>query len=494
MGYEQIAAVDLGSNSFCMQVGRIVEEQIYPLDARKESVRLASGLTPDKDIDEAAQSRALETLSRFGERLRGFQPEAVRVVATNTFRVAKNAKPFISRAEKALGFPIEIVAGREEARLVYLGASQALPSRERRLVVDIGGGSTEFIVGRQTETFLMESLFMGCVSYSLRFFSGGRVDKKSFNGAEMAAASELQAISKEFRSAGWTEAVATSGTAHAISTLLEANGLNPGGIDGITHEGLSRLKTLLIRAGSADEVRLSGLRADRTPVFPGGLAIMLAIFTELGVQRMLYSEGALRLGVLYDLLGRFQDRDMRDLTVQEFMKRYQVETAQARRVSRMALTLLAQLMPGDSRKRETSARFLRWAADLHEIGISVAHNGFHRHGAYIVTYADMPGFSRRDQEYLSTLILGQRGKLEKIPFSGLPDPARTVLFCLRMAVLLHRSRDDLSLPAISVRQTGNGFFAGFREAWLSANPLTEAALREEASIWERAGYPLRIGC
>jgi exopolyphosphatase/guanosine-5'-triphosphate,3'-diphosphate pyrophosphatase len=491
MGYEQIAAVDLGSNSFCMQVGRIVDEQIYPLDVLKESVRLASGLTPEKNLDEAAQSRAIETLSRFGERLRGFQPEAVRVVATNTFRVAKNAKTFIPRAEKALGFPIEIIAGREEARLIYLGALQALPSYERRLVVDIGGGSTELTIGRQAETFLMESLFMGCVSYSLRFFPDGRVDKRNFTEAFLAAAREVQTIAKEFRKAGWTEVVATSGTAHAIAILLEENALNPDGKDGISFEGLEKLKALILHAGSAGDVALSGLRADRVPVFPGGIAIMLAIFSELGVDRMVYSDGALRLGVLYDLLGRFQHKDMREITVREFMRRYQVDPAQAKRVGGTALALLDQLAKRDSREYERNARFLRWAANLHEIGISIAHNGFHKHGAYIVTYADMPGFSRKDQEYLSTLILGQRGKLEKLP--PLEETERTALFCLRMAVLLHRSRDDAPLPLFVLRRDENGFSADFQKSWLRANPLTSATLEEEAALWARVGLSLRVG-
>ncbi|MDR1163700.1 MAG: exopolyphosphatase [Candidatus Accumulibacter sp.] len=491
MGYEQIAAVDLGSNSFCMQIGRVVDEQIYPLDVLKESVRLASGLTPDKNLDEAAQVRAVETLARFGERLRGFQPEAVRVVATNTFRVAKNAKAFISRAEKALGFPVEVIAGREEARLIYLGALQALPSPERRLVVDIGGGSTELTIGRQAETFLMESLFMGCVSYSLRFFPDGRVDKENFNEAELAAAREVQTIAKAFRKAGWSEVVATSGTAHAIAILLEENKLNPDGRDGISVEGLAKLKALIVRAGSAGDVALSGLRADRVPVFPGGIAIMLAIFSELGVDRMVYSDGALRLGALYDLLGRFRHKDMRDLTVSEFMKRYQVDEAQARRVGETALSLLDRLMRHDAREFEACARFLHWAASLHEIGISIAHNGFHKHGAYIVTYADMPGFSRKDQEYLSTLILGQRGKLEKLP--TLDDATWIALFCLRMAVLLHRSRDDAPLPLFDIQITENGFLADFQKSWLRANPLTAATLEEEAVFWQRVGRTLRVG-
>lgn len=239
MSYEQIAAVDLGSNSFHLEVGRVVDDQIYPLDTLKDPVRLASGLTPDKHLDEAAQQRALETLSRFGERLRGFHPDAVRVVATNTLRVAKNAAAFLPQAEASLGFPIEVIAGREEARLIYIGAAHALPtSRSKRLVVDIGGGSTEFIVGKKVTPMLMESLYMGCVSYSLRFFPDGKIDKKRFGEAEVSAAREVQLIAQDYRQLGWSEAAASSGTARAIADLLEMNGLNPDGVTGITREGL----------------------------------------------------------------------------------------------------------------------------------------------------------------------------------------------------------------------------------------------------------------
>src|SRR5664279_3038545 len=270
MGYEQIAAVDLGSNSFRLQIGRVVEDQIYPLDTLKEPVRLATGLTREKTLDTTAQQRALETLGRFGERLRGFQPEAVRAVATNTLRVAKNARDFIPQAEAALGFPIEVIAGREEARLIYIGAAHALPAaRHKRLVIDIGGGSTEFIIGKKLEPLMMESLFIGCVSYTLRFFPDGRVDKKRFSEAEVSAAREIQTIAQDYRHLGWTEVVASSGTARAIADLLEFNGLNPEGMSGITREGVSRLRALIIRAGSAEELKLAGLRTDRLPVFPG---------------------------------------------------------------------------------------------------------------------------------------------------------------------------------------------------------------------------------
>ena len=493
MGYEQIAAVDLGSNSFRLQIGRVVDDQIYSLDTLKEPVRLASGLTPEKKLDTVAQQRALAALSRFGERLRGFQSDAVRAVATNTLRVAKNAREFIPLAEAALGFPIEIIGGREEARLIYLGAAHALPAaRHKRLVIDIGGGSTEFIIGKKLEPLLLESLFMGCVSYTVRFFPDGKVDKKRFGEAEVAAAREIQTIAQEYRHFGWTEVVASSGTARAIADLLECNGLNPEGVSGITREGVSRLRALIIRAGSAEALKLAGLRTDRLPVFPGGVAIMSAIFAELGIERMTYSEGALRLGVLYDQLGRFQHHDMRDATVQQFMRRYQVDAFQAERVERTALELLGQLIPIDLPEHESDVSFLRWAVALHEIGISIAHVAFHKHGSYILSFADMPGFSKKDQERLALLVLGQRGKLEKLPLMQTSDTIWRLVFCLRLAALLHRSRVEQRLPLIFVKALNLGFQVELQSEWLLANPLSAAALADESMNWQRIGSVFRV--
>ena len=493
MGYEQIAAVDLGSNSFRLEIGRVVDDQIYHLDTLKEPVRLASGLNSDKFLDDSAQQRALATLSRFGERLRGFQPDAVRVVATNTLRVAKNARTFIPLAEAALGFPIEIIGGREEARLIYIGAAHALPpARHKRLVIDIGGGSTEFIIGKQLEPLALESLFMGCVSYTLRFFPDGKVDKKRFAEAELSAAREIQTIAQDFRRTGWTEVVASSGTARAIADLLEGNGLNADGLHGITREGMLKLRALIIRAGSAADLELTGLPTDRLPVFAGGIAIMSAVFSELGIEYVTYSQGALRLGVLYDLLGRFHHHDMRDATVQQFMRRYQVDVRQAERVERTALELFGQLVRADLPEHESDTRFLGWAVALHEIGISIAHVGFHKHGAYIVSFADMPGFSKKDQERLALLLLGQRGKLEKLPFATTADAIWRLVFCLRLAALLHRSRDDQPLPLVLVKSLASGFVLELAAGWLLANPLSAAALADEALAWQRIGMSVRI--
>ncbi len=490
MGYELIAAVDLGSNSFRLQVGRIVANQIYPLDGLKESVRLAAGLTPDKRLDAAAQQRGIEALARFAERLRDFDQGAVRAVATNTLRVAKNAEAFLEKAEAALGFPIEVIAGREEARLIYLGVAHTLANPQtRQLVVDIGGGSTEFIIGQNVNPIRLESLYMGCVSFSLRFFPDGRVDKHSFREAELAARRELQSIVHTFRETGWDEAIGSSGTAKAIVDLLELNGFSD---HGLTREGLEKLRGELLHAGEASRMKLQGLRADRIPVLPGGLAIMSAIFKEFGLERMAFSEGALRLGVLYDQLGRYHHDDLREATVTRFMQRYEVDQRQATRVARTALDLLNQMVPTSRVADHPDALFLVWAAYLHEVGISVAHSSYHKHSAYILANADMPGFSRRDQARLSRLVLAHRGKLERAqPLRG-EAPEWTLIFCLRTAALLHRSRDDQLLPPLSAGFTRNGFHFSLGAEGLNVLPLTTAALKDEAQQWAGIGGDLRI--
>ncbi|MBU1364806.1 MAG: exopolyphosphatase [Gammaproteobacteria bacterium] len=486
MIYETVAAVDLGSNSFRLQVGRVVDNQIYTLDSMKEPVRLASGLMPDKRLDVAAQGRALDALRRFGERLGGLDRGAVRAVATNTLRIAKNAFDFLPQAEEALGFPIEVIAGREEARLIYIGASHSLPSAaHKRLVIDIGGGSTEFIIGKRHEPQLMESLYMGCVSYTLRFFPDRRIDRKRLREAQVAAAKEIELIAHDYQRVGWKEAIGSSGSARAIADVLELNGLNPNNESGITRVGLERLCTLLVKAGSAEALDLPGVKGDRLPVFPGGVAIMSAIFEELGIERMTYADGALRLGVLYDLLGRFHHHDMRDSTVAQFRRRYQVEGDQVARVEATALAALTQLY--DGAPGEADIQFLAWACRLHEIGISVAHNAYHKHGAYILTYADMPGFSKKDQARLAMVVLGHRGKLEKLGAIPALDSAWDLIFCLRLAVLLHRTRDDRAIPAWRASRKDNGYNVELPAEWLATNPWTAAAFGEEASVWKQLG-------
>lgn len=488
MEYELLAAVDLGSNSFRLQVGRVVGDQIYPLDGLREPVRIAAGLTPQKMLDGPSQLRATEALRRFNERLRGFEPGAVRAVGTNTFRVAKNAAYFLLQAEAALGFPIEVIGGREEARLIYLGVAHTLPRpAEQQLVVDIGGGSTEFIIGANFVPQALESLYMGCVGYSLQFFRNGHVDKRSFADAVFAARREIQTISQPYRELGWDEAIGTSGSFKAILDLVETGGWSQHGV--VTRDALERLRGLLIRAGHAERLGFGDLRADRVAVLPGGLSILIAIFEEFGLSQMSFSEGALRLGVLYDLLGRYHHHDLRDATVTEFQRRYQVDRRQAERVATTGRHLLSGLLQDGPHEMQ----FLNWAGLLHEIGISVAHTGYHKHSAYILANADMPGFSRMDQGRLARVVLAHRGKLERVQAIDRESRDWLLILALRVAAILHRARQDIPLPSVSLaRGARAGFVIDADHDWLAANPLTAASLSAETQQWAQIGFELSL--
>lgn len=490
LAHHTIAAVDLGSNSFRLQVARVVEEQIYPLDSLKETVRLGAGLNSDGYLTAAAQDKALAALARFGERLRGMPASAVRVVGTNTLRIAKNAPEFMVRAEGALGFPIEIVAGREEARLIYLGAAHSLPAtREKRLVVDIGGGSTEFIIGSGFKPLKTESLHLGCVSWSLRYFPDGKLSKQAFRDAELAARAEIQAITAEFGPEHWQLAIGTSGTARSLSDIMELNDLCNLGICG---DGMDKLRGMLIKAGSLDAVQLNGLRPDRRLVLPGGFAIMAAIFAELKIERMNITLGALRDGVLYDLIGRQQHKDMRESTVLQFKRRYHADAAQAERVARLAETLYRQLAASLGIDAEPQLPMLRWAAWLHEIGLSIGHTGYHKHSAYILQNADMPGFSRQEQARLALQVLGHKGGLSKLKSQVQGQGQWAKILALRLAVLACRSRRDRDWPELALTASSGGFNLRLASDWLADNPLTHTALQQEAREWADLGLPLSL--
>ncbi len=488
--YSTVAAVDLGSNSFRLQVARVEEDQLYPLDSLKDTVRLAAGLTADKILDQDACDRAIACLSRFGERLRGLPRDAVRVVGTNTFRVAKNSAELLQQAEAALGFPIEIIAGREEARLIYLGVSHSLPvSSKKRLVVDIGGGSTEFVIGAGFKPQQMESLYMGCVSYSRRFFEDGRITRGALQRAELSARIEVQAIASEFQSYHWQEAVGSSGTAKALAEILQLNGYSD---NGITPAGLDKLRAAILKAGDIGKLKLAGLRPDRVPVLAGGFAIMSAIFAELGIARMSVADGALREGVLYDLLGRFHRHDMREATARQFMRRYHVDPVQAGHVGQLCIDLMRQLGQSLELDPKDALQHLNWAARLHEIGLTIAHSGYHKHSAYIIENADMPGFSKKEQAQLGQLVLAQRGALGKVATQVPNRGVWSQILALRLAVLFYRSRTDIILPEVRLQWRRNGFELSLSQDWLEQNPLTQTALEAEVREWNGAGQHLAM--
>jgi len=483
-----LASVDLGSNSFHLQVARVVDGQVFPLDALREPVRLGAGLNADKILSADSQQRALDCLARFGQRLRGLEPDDVRAVGTNAFRIAKNIDAFLPVAEAVLGFPIEVVAGREEARLIYLGVAHSLPpSRARRLVVDIGGGSTECIIGQSYRPIRLESLYMGCVSYTLRYFPDGVVTADAMQRARLAALTELEVVAHEFSPSEWAQAVGSSGSARALSQIIgESSGLDEGVI---TLDGLESLVRRGIRSGGFDSRDFPQVRPDRVQVLAAGLAIMCSVFEAFGIERMMPAEGAMRQGILYDMLGRSGEKDLRGVTVSQFQRRYQVDVAQAAAVEQTALAILGELDGGEESVRQQ----LRWAADLHELGLSVEHSGYHKHSAYILRNADMPGFSRAEQEALANLVLGHRGKLGKVATSLRHDLRRAQIVALRLAALLHRSRHPLGSVPLQLLGCDQGLIrVSLDSDWLKAHPLTKAALTEEVRQWQLVGCELRL--
>ncbi|MDN5843740.1 MAG: Ppx/GppA family phosphatase [Alcaligenaceae bacterium] len=491
---DHLAAIDLGSNTFRLSIGRVVQRagnaQIYSVDRLRESVRMAEGLDDQKILSQDAVDRAIAVLKRFGERLAGFPASSVRAVATNTFRVARNAHDILPVLEAALGFPIEIVSGQEEARLIFSGVANELPpSESRRLVIDIGGGSTEFIIGCGYKPIHMASLYMGCTSYTKRFFPDGRITEARMQQAQLAAGREIETIARLYRRTGWREAYGSSGTAKGLLAVLTENGFSK---QGITLSGLKKLRKGLIEAGTVRLEDWKGLKAERAPILGGGLAIMLAAFQGMNIHTMQPGDGALRTGVLYDLLGRDSHHDKRDETVRLFVKRYQIDVAQAERVTRLALELFDQTDTQTDPRHVELRQSLAWAAMLHEAGLSIAHSDYHKHSAYILEHADMPGFSRDDQALLAFLALGHQGKLGKLHHSAVSRIHWLALSCLRLAVLLLRRREAIDSTPIRLEASDNNLDIHVNAQWLAEHPLGEYSLKAELGIWHKNELNVRL--
>jgi exopolyphosphatase/guanosine-5'-triphosphate,3'-diphosphate pyrophosphatase len=492
---ETLAAVDLGSNSFHMVIARVRDGQLQVIDRIRDMVRLGAGLDADNNLTDEAQDNALRALSRFGERLRGMPEGTVRIVGTNTLRQAKNAAEFMAEAEEALGHPIEIISGREEGRLIYLGVSHdiALTPGERCLVIDIGGGSTEFIIGQGSSILACESLYMGCVSYSQRFFPKGRITNKRFDRAVLAARQEVRVLETVYPALGWQIALGASGTIRAIQSVLQQEKM---GGDHITLDGLQRLRQKMVALGHADMLKLEGLNDNRAPVFAGGVAILLGAFQSLGIERMSASEFALREGVLYDLYGRRHHADIRDQTIDAMAARYQVDKAHADRVERTALGLHAQLAEAWGLDDMFYEQRLRWACQLHEIGLAVAHSRYHKHGSYLVENSDMPGFSRQDQQIMWALVRTHRRSFKPHRFMNIPNnlgmPCMRLAVILRLAVLLNRARSQDAAHELRASAKGNTIKLRFPPNILAQSPLMAADLEAEAEVLETAGFKLRI--
>ncbi|HTA64077.1 MAG TPA: exopolyphosphatase [Xanthomonadaceae bacterium] len=489
-----LAALDLGSNSFHMVVARYVLGQLRVIDRLRETVRLAEGLDGAGGLRENVLARALECLSRFGQRIRTLPPHCVRVVATNTVRQLRNPRVFLQPAEAALGHPVEIVSGREEARLVYLGVAHAMPpGGKRRLVIDIGGGSTEFIIGEGYEPLERESLQMGCVASTRRFFDNGRIGRKRWKEGLTEVSAEFQQFARAYRDRGWADTIGSSGTIKSIGEILAAMNLTRGGT--ITDSALTELCESLLAFERIEDIDLPGLSEDRRPVIAGGLLVLQAAFNELGIRRMQPSKSALREGVLQDMLGRASDRDPRDGSVDAMLQRYGADREQAVQVERTVLSLFDQCAPawgldGDER------RMLAWAARVHEIGLAVAHSQHHVHGAYLIENSDIAGFSRSEQQMLAALVRCQRRGIPMAVIEALPERlAATTLRCvllLRLAVLLHRSHDRDAPPTVRCTAGAKDLRLRLPQGWLQDHPLTREDLDRERGEMADIGYTLGI--
>ena len=488
------AAVDLGSNSFHMLLARMEGEQLQVLDRLKEMVRLAGGLDEKNRLTAKAQERAIACLQRMGQRLQGVPTDQLRIVGTNTLRKAKNAREFLARAEEAIGHPIEIISGREEARLLYLGVAHSLPGDQgRRLVADIGGGSTEVIIGKGFEAKLRESLHMGCVSMTQAYFADGKIKKSNWKKAVTHALLELRPLLHDYRKKGWDVAVGASGSMRSTATVLEENGWSA---EGITRSGLEQLKRFCFDAGKIKALdSLAGLSGERLPVFIGGVVIIHALFEAFELERMGVSTGALREGVIYDLSGRHHHQDVRARSIDYLMEQFHVDREQVARVA----GLLQQILEIGGKTlslTEEERNLLFWAAELHELGLSIAHSQFHKHGAYLIEHADTPGFSTQEQAQLAFLVRAQRRKFPRALLEQFSEKQQLSLLLLsvllRVALVLRRDRTDMDIQIKKIKWDGKSLTLNFAPGWLEAHPLYQADLEQEAVYLKNAGVGLRV--
>lgn len=489
-----VAAVDLGSNSFHMLVAQADAHGLRVIDRLREPVRLAEGLRPDKTLSEEAQARALDCLSRFGQRIRDLPPHRVRIVGTNTLRRLRRSRGFIARAQECLGHRIEVIAGVEEARLIYGGVMHGLPmDTQRALVVDIGGGSTELIIGNADGPQLMESVHMGCVSYTQRFFGDGQITRKRLRDARLTAGAALKFLVRDYRKFGWDFSLGASGSVRAVWRVGAAMGQ---GEHHITLASINAIEAACLAAGEIDKLDMPGLRDDRRAVFMGSLMVLAGVFDALGVDKMEVSERALREGVIYDLLGRLSDADVRDRSTAALAARFKLDTEHAARVEQCAQALREQVASDWKLADETHRDMLSWAAQLHEIGMGISHSGYHKHSAYVLAQVDLHGFSRSDQQILAAIVRSHRGRWDAARFEELPrewrKAARRLAILLRVAVILNRGRVPDEMPPIQARAQKGQLHLQLPEGWLQEHALTSTDLESDALKLAEAGFTLSI--
>ena len=487
-----LAAVDLGTNSFHMVVAQCVLGQLRVVDRLRETVRLGEGLDAAGGLASPVLERALDCLARFGQRIAALEPHHVRAVATNAVRRLRDPEAFLLPAEARLGHGIDVISGREEARLIYLGVAHAEPPREgqKRLVIDIGGGSTECIIGRGFTPLERESLQVGCIASTRRFFPDGKLSPRRWQTALTEITAEFQQFAATYRGLGWDEAIGTSGTNRAIANICMALKLGKGAI---TRKALVQLRERMLRFDRIEAISLPALSDDRRPIFAGGVLVLEAVFSALDLQRMQVSSAALREGVLYDLLGRGGGDDPREASVAALMQRYGVDATQAARVEATALGLFDQVAV-DWQLSAEDRLMLAWASRLHELGLAIAHSGYHTHGAYVLENSDIAGFSRQGQACLAALVRTQRRKVSRSAFDAIPDrllsSVRRSAALLRLAVLLNRSRTGEAVAGLRLRAVADDLAVTVDGSWLRAHPLLRADL--ESASGDMRGLEIRL--
>jgi exopolyphosphatase/guanosine-5'-triphosphate,3'-diphosphate pyrophosphatase len=479
------AAVDLGSNSFRLHVGKHDGDTIRVLKSLREPIRLAAGLDAKGMLTESAMQSALDCLRRFKGVLALYKFDAVRVVATSTLRVAKNSAAFLPAAEQAIGYPIEIISGEEEGRLIYMGVANALAlPAERRLVIDIGGGSTELILGRGADIERVESFSIGTVKQSLSFFTGGQIDAASYDAAILSARSHFEDAAPPYQRHHWQNAYGSSGTVRAIAEIIARGRLGDGKLSA---SGLEALMQRFIAFGQVGLIDMPGLRPDRAGTIIGGLAILIALVRELGIEAIVPVEAGLRMGVMWDLYLRSMQRDRREQSVVELARKFHVDETRAARAAQQAAALYAQLKPA----ADHHIRPLAWAAQLHESGMAVSQTGYHKHGAYLVENADLPGFTTREQKLMGRLILAQKGNLRKVAEAlAEPDFAKAVL-ALRMAILLMHARMEAGPSDLRLRMK-HRIELEIRKDWLAGHPTLAVWIEKEQEWWDEVGMDLGL--
>ncbi|MFM2589057.1 exopolyphosphatase [Vibrio sp. TBV020] len=490
-----VAAIDLGSNSFHMVVAKVVDQNLQLVSRHKQRVRLASGLDSQKNLDNAAIERGLECLAIFAERLNGFEPHNVRIAATHTLRQANNAHIFLQRAREVLPFPIEIIPGVEEARLIYLGVAHTQPQSKSKLVIDIGGGSTEMIIGQGFEPELINSKQMGCVSYTKRFFADGKLSQSNFAKASLTAEQKLESIAHRYCKKGWEIAFGSSGTIKAIREVLVGVGYENGVI---TSKRLAKLIENLCQWESIDDIDLVGLTPERKPVFAAGVAILHAIFKSLNIDEMHFSQGALREGLLFEMEESFKRTDIRMRTTENLASKHLVDLEHAAKIKGQAKEFLQQVHK-ELEIKASSPLFdlLEWSALLHEVGLSISLQAFHRHSAYILRHTYMPGFNREQQQVLAILVRFQRKalKLHEMEEFTLFKKKHIVglIRILRLAILVNGQRNDEPLPPLSIKIDGDKWaLTSSDKDWLKNNKLLQADFIAEQEYWQNAGWSLNF--